>query len=118
MWIYSKVGFFSVVTHNTTGIVIRARVQKDLEALREFSPIDLEIVETPKRDYPFRAVVSRSVWELIAERLTSEIDYPNFKSEVGKGDHVRAWLYSRVWEIMVSGLENERPKAKRRKVDP
>ena len=103
MWIFTTIGFFSVVEdpeHPNT-LKIRARAREDLEALRDRYLPDLEIVESSNTDYRFRAFVHRDEWEHAARSLAADIDYPNFKSAVAKRQgHSRAGRYARVWQIM------------------
>lgn len=99
MWVFTDRGFYSVVqdTGDPSMLVVRARAEGDLVALREFIP-DLEIVELPNRDYEFRAYVERVEWEAALVELAERIDYSNFKDAVtarqGKPRHD---IYLRIW---------------------
>ena len=75
MWLYTTIGFFSVVAHrdDPRAILIRARVREDLAALRRHHLPDIEIVEGS--DYPYEALVSRDEWEHAAQQLSQSIDY-------------------------------------------
>jgi hypothetical protein len=102
MWIFTPIGFFSAVTlRDTDALVVRARALSDLEALRDHVLPDIEIHETPERDYRWRATVSRDDWEQAVAQLARAIDYPNFKSEVARRQGAdRAHRYGEVWSVM------------------
>src|SRR3954454_8877964 len=64
MWLFTTIGFFSVVAdpaHADT-LKVRARAREDLEALRDHYLPDLEVVESGRTDYRFRAFVHRDEW--------------------------------------------------------
>jgi len=65
-------------------IQIRARAEKDLQALKAAYPhLDRSpIIETPQADYRWRLVVQRWKWETVAAKLTADIDYSNFKGKI------------------------------------
>jgi hypothetical protein len=103
MWLFSAIGFYSVVAlrEHPDAVVVRARAREDLEKLREHVLPDLEIVETPQRDYAYRAVVARDEWGHAAEQLALAIDYPNFKNAVARRQGPqRAARYTEVWSVM------------------
>ena len=103
MWLFTTIGFFSVVadaSHPDT-LKIRARAREDLAALRARHLPDIEIIETAHTDYRFRALVHRDDWLHAAEALARDIDYPNFKSAVAERQGPeRAARYGRVWQTM------------------
>ena len=110
MWIAMNDSFVSIVDNGQGPegtLTVRARAKSDLVALG-FMPI-----ETPSRDYPFRAFVPRErVAKIIADRLSS-INYGNFKGSVGDRDRHDA--YYDIWSAMfrfgkVKGFKNARPK--------
>jgi hypothetical protein len=109
MWLFTTIGFFSVVAdpdHPDT-LKVRARAREDLEALRALYLPDLEIVESAHTDYRFRAFVRRDEWVHAARALAQDIDYPNFKSAVGRRQGgARAKRYAQVWQVM-HGLQEE-----------
>ncbi len=104
MWLFTTIGFFSVVADadRPDTLKVRARVREDLEALRDHHLPDLQIVESDHTDYRYRAFVARDEWTHAAEALAAAIDYPNFKSAVAErqGDG-RAARYGRVWRTML-----------------
>lgn len=109
MWIFTDIGFFSVVAHRDTSgaLLVRARSRRDLEALQERHLPDMEIIENAGTDYRFRAIVARDEWEHAAAAMTAGIDYPNFKSAVAERQgHDRARVYHKVWSVML-GLQHQ-----------
>ena len=109
MWLFTTIGFFSVVAdpaHPDT-LKVRARAREDLETLRARYLPDLEIVETDHTDYRFRAFLHRDEWAHAVQALTADIDYPNFKAAVGQRQGpARAKRYAKVWQVM---YELQRP---------
>jgi hypothetical protein len=108
MWIFCKLGFFSVVQDRADRrrMQIRGRLRQDVEAMaglvEELTGRRPEVLETPAADYRFRIVVSPTVWRKIGARIVAEIDYPNFKGEVLRpyGDQERSEAYHQVWATM------------------
>ena len=103
MWLMTTRGFYSVVSHRTmpAELLVRARARADLEALEELiGPI--EILSTPRADYPWRAIISRERWSAAVVLLTAEIDYDNFKAAVGdRQGSRREEVYRGVWSLLV-----------------
>lgn len=103
MWLFTSIGFYSVVAHDSHPgtVLIRARTREDLERLQRRHLPDIEILENAGTDYRFRALVARSEWEHAAERLAADIDYANFKDAVAQRQgHERAELYLRIWDAL------------------
>lgn len=103
MWIFSKVGFFSVVRNNQgDGVLVRARVRKDLVELRDtYAPTLGEITHDKLRDYPYRAKLSLDDLAQVMARIALDIDYSNFKSEVARRQGwERERHYHKVWDVM------------------
>ncbi|MBM3267017.1 MAG: hypothetical protein FJZ01_05140 [Candidatus Sericytochromatia bacterium] len=104
MWLFTAIGFFSVVAHRDSpeSLLVRARACEDLAALRERYLPDLSPTEaTPSADYPYRATVSRKAFGQALVWLATTIDYDNFKTRVAKAQGAdRAHLYSEVWSVM------------------
>jgi len=76
MWLFTTIGFFSVVEdgEHPNMLKIRARASEDLEALRGRYLPDLEIVETEHTDYRFRAFIQRDEWAHAAHALAADIE--------------------------------------------
>lgn len=104
MWLFTKHGFFSVVTTENPDenmIQIRARRRVDLVALLSNAPSVVSsgmhtIIETRNSDYPFRVIVTRYTWETIAGWLAEGIDYHNFKGQIRDANYSHFALT--VWE--------------------
>lgn len=112
MWLFTKVGFFSVVQiKDMSGVVfVRARVRTDLQHLmNKYKNILVRgkangypsISHSPKADYPYRIVIRQTEFARLAGALARDIDYTNFKDAVllAQG-HERAELYHEVWAAM------------------
>jgi hypothetical protein len=78
MWLFTTIGFFSVVAHrdDPDTILICAHVREHLDALRRHHLPDLEIA-ADDGTYAFRALVSRDEWEHAAQQLARGVDYPD-----------------------------------------
>jgi len=132
MWLFSTVGFFSIVqcdansTYESTAfpklnsgelvtdvLSVRARVPEDLDALRaKYAPKLGETVLIPGRDYPARAYIQREAWAEAMVRIVLDLSYKNYKSEVARVQGVdRAHLYGDVWSVMY-GAEQKLKKPK------
>lgn len=101
MWIFSQHGFYSVVADRDQPDrhLVRARIQGDLENLKRLAGISAEIVATPDADYACRIYVTAPEYQRIMTALANTVDYPNFKSQVGKRPDQagRTEVYHRIW---------------------
>ena len=109
MWIYTRIGFFSIVQKNGDGtLTVRSRVRNDLEAFRGLLGEDApEIIHTTDSDYPYRLIGSQVSVSNVLYTLGMGIDYSNFKSAVA--DEMgpdRALIYGDVW-AMTNAIEAE-----------
>jgi hypothetical protein len=80
MWICTNTGFLSVVVDetDTTRLLVRARRKIDLQNVVG----DVNILETPERDYRWRTFIDREKFkEIVAARIDA-ISYTNFKDSV------------------------------------
>ena len=118
MWVFTKHGFYSAVcarqgdgSHkqpvDTDRIMVRARVRRHLEALKNQFPellADCGINESLDADYAFRIFVDKPVWSQVFVELNEELDYDNFKSKVARhqGSDGAAYEHSlhEVWSVM------------------
>ncbi len=118
MWIFTKYGFYSSVCArqgdgsyrqpvDPSRVMVRCRMQEHLQALQDrFSDLlaECEIREFVGTDYAFRIFVDKSVWSQVLAGLSDEMDYDNFKSEVGRHQSVDGDAYERalhdVWSVM------------------
>lgn len=106
MWLFTTVGFFSIVEKPIEGaktnapmLAVRSRVPGDLEALREkYMPELSEPIATPSGDYKFRASISHEDFAKGMTKIVSDLHYDNFKSEIGrKQGYKREYYYHGVW---------------------
>ena len=114
MWLFTQYGFYSVVcardlTGNPTRIypdkfMVRARTRRHLESLQKrFRQLAAaEITDTTNTDYRYRMVVAKSLWAEVAQELTAEIDYGNFKERVERSTHDDRYVDAlhAVWGVM------------------
>ncbi len=108
MWIFSKVGFFSVVQKpGQSYLTVRSRVREDLENLRAtYMPGLSVIMAGGGKDYPYRALISHNQFAKGLAEIGNDIHYSNFKNEVASKDTARAQVYGNVWSNM---LNTEKP---------
>ena len=104
MWLLIPEGFYSIVHKpGDADLCVRARDPRDLDRLRETHMPGLgQTKETPGHDYRYRAWVSRDALAEGLAAIARDLDYSNFKSEVGGRDPERAHVYSRVWSALGS----------------
>lgn len=118
MWLFTKYGFFSAVCAregdgrhgrkvDPNRLMIRARVRSHLDALRQQFPSLLgncEVQASLGTDYAFRIFVDKPVWAQVTAKLAEELDYDNFKAEVGRHQGAAGSRYEHalhtVWEVM------------------
>lgn len=111
MWIMNTLGFFSVVQCAVDEVMIRARVERDLErmlaALEDYNgEEEPKILTTLHADYPFRIIVKKEAFARYTADAIRNIDYGNFKSEVAKTDPVRSHrVYGEIWSVLREGLD-------------
>lgn len=98
MWLFTNTGFVSAVK-NGDKLKVRARDERSLYPLVKFAGV--KVVKTPYADYPYRVEVTNEVFAGWVSQLATEIDYHNFKSEVGaKRGYNYAHPLTQVWSIM------------------
>jgi len=104
MWIFSKLGFFSIVQDFTSPDVlhVRTRFAGDLERALAACGLTAEITVSPDADYRYRTKLSRDDLLKLLGVLGESLDYPNFKNEVAKDPAQRARLsaYHEVWHTL------------------
>lgn len=96
MWICLSNAFLSIVdASNEPGtLLVRARRQGDIEAVFP----DAKVVQSPGRDYLYRAGVKREAVAAALAEQVMKLAYPNFKSSVA--DPRLHAAYSSTWSIM------------------
>jgi len=92
MWLFTKIGFTSVVAHrdDPETMLMRFRCQEDAESFREAIAIvtcgtgreNPQVLRTPEGDYRYRFEVRRATWDRLSGYLANLVDYPNFKDSV------------------------------------
>ena len=107
MWLYTKLGFFSIVHKppcKKDELLVRTRCREDLESLskklsqtNDFKGV---IIESKDSDYAFRLVVPRSVLASFMTSLMMNLDYANFKATIPYNDQPRHEAYFKCWEVM------------------
>lgn len=101
MWTFTQHGFISAVQHfeDHSKIVVRSRDKQSLEMISNL--FDLEVLETPGNDYPFRVIASRDQYTSYLMTEVDLLDYTNFKSRlhVSRGDDFYD-AATRVWGVM------------------
>jgi hypothetical protein len=106
MWVITTKGFYSAVQKNGDPpgtLTVRARAKQDLLNLKVEGLLpNLEIIEQAGTDYPFRIKVTSAEWARVMASLALDVDYPNFKDEVGRVQgKARASIYSSLWSILL-----------------
>jgi hypothetical protein len=115
MWLYTKLGFFSIVYKTPCTkdqLLVRTRCRQDLEALSkklsQSSDFKAEIIESKDSDYAFRMVVSKSVLAPFMADLIKNLDYANFKGTIPYNDRFRHDAYFKCWDAMYEWQEKLR----------
>lgn len=105
MWIFTELGFLSIVRDNFRPghLLVRARQRDDAVKIADvcsaIASRKIVILETPERDYRFRMSVPIGVISEVIAVLVEGIDYANFKDRVHEidPDPERSIAYTRVW---------------------
>ena len=115
MWIFTRYGFYSVATAqgadaaeaagSSKRVMIRARSRSHLQNLQHrFGALSgLEILKWPHRDYRFRIIADKDVWDSIVREIANEQTWSNFKNEVANclsGDQAYIHALHEVWGVM------------------
>lgn len=111
MWIFSKYGFYSVVTGDKNTLQFRARNKEHLLNLKDrFALKPFKIKTTKQADYRYRIVLPKKEGQWLIEQLGKDIDYPNFKDEaklhLGEGEYIT--VLHCVWNMMYNYQEDPR----------
>jgi hypothetical protein len=110
MWLATQHGFYSIVQPGSDLYFVRARLRQDLENLKELVGLDDEIYEWPQAAYRFRIMVDLETLLEIMVKMTTALDYSNFKGRIYEREEQSHKLgcYQRVWEI-VGELQQDGP---------
>ncbi len=102
MWIFSDLGFYSVVcarkadglTPDYKTVMVRARLGIHLENLKQDFPAEMEgtlIKVSAGTDYLYRIILSKATWRKVLSKMASKTRYCNFKGEVARNrEHLRS----------------------------
>lgn len=118
MWVMLNNAFLSIIDPAASysggkgpvsdKLLVRGRIKGDIEAIFP----DAKVIETPDRDYRFRAEIPRQIVAQAMARTVEQIDYRNFKGSVpDKGRHD---AYAGCWGVMHREQERRAPKARTR----
>lgn len=106
MWVFSQVGFLSIVQKGGEGeYQVRSRERSDLANICELIQMPLaRIMTTPSGDYGFRLIVDAIELAHIFDALPGTIDYPNYKNAVAQNKNQRKKLGAlhEIWAIMAA----------------
>ncbi len=112
MWLYTKLGFFSIVYKTPCKkdeLLVRSRCRQDLEALSkklsQSSDFKGEIIESKDSDYSCRIVVPRAILAPFIADLMKNLDYANFKGTIPYNDRLRHDAYFKCWDAMYEWQE-------------
>lgn len=98
MWLFFNDAFLSIISENprSKDLTVRGRIKGDIQ--RVFP--GAKVIETPVRDYRFRAFIPRERVAQVVARNLLDLEYHNFKGSVREMD--RHDQYLKVWGIMHS----------------
>lgn len=107
MWLFTKRGFYSIISKGEDEWHVRARAEKDLEALNEVAGTDYKIHRSEDADYRWRMVIPGAEAKKLIAALAEDIDYSNFKGVIAKTPAQRDKLdiLHRIWAEMYAYQE-------------
>ena len=102
MWVFTNTAFVSAVCHRTQPgmLMVRARLQGDLENFLASDGAPLTVEETADADYRYRCTVPVPVFAAALEKAARSVDYDNFKGSIDPSDRQRHDAYLDVWAVM------------------
>lgn len=128
MWIFTTLGFFSLVQKpGTKHLTIRARAKGDLDALRvRYLPSLSATTSKAGTDYPWRATADHAAFAEAMKQMVLDVTYPNYKNAVAAAQgRARAQAYHDVWaalldlpEAVPMGPQSTPPSAWRTPIPP
>jgi hypothetical protein len=117
MWVFTKDGFFSVVQKKKQQKAAKTSLYKGEEKVTVRSRERQDIVnlirkvkESGRRyriqadvgtDYEFRVTLPKWVFSAYLGHAAMNINYDNFKNEIGLASHGRATKYMKIWAAML-----------------
>ena len=93
MWVFLSDAFFSIVSHDSASLLVRARRKGDIERV-----FGVDAAETIGRDYQLRAIIDRKTVASVMAGQIEGIAYDNFKNSVR--DPKLHSACSTVWGVM------------------
>lgn len=119
MWMFFEDGtFYSAVVdpEDTRMLWVRSRDEVSAQSLADFS--GEEIVQLEKRDYAYRSLVSRGVWDDFVSDKIHSAKATNFKTQVSRNtgwdSHIMDALHD-IWSTMFRYQSDLKTGAKRKK---
>lgn len=114
MWLYTDIGFFSIVQKDGAGtLTIRSRVRKDLENFIKLMPGSVstmpDIIESVDSDYRYRIIIPHIIGMHVVNDLVGGIRYGNFKDHIHAKDPRRADVYNGIWGRSLALEELDEP---------
>lgn len=105
MWIFTNDAMVSVVKFagSSTDVLVRARVQGDIERFFDKVNADLNVEFDETADYPFRARVSRIRFLHALVNAGLDVNYLNFKESITNRHRYQAYWY--VWTVLLDKLQ-------------
>lgn len=110
MWLFTRYGFFSIAAGRPDEgapemVMVRARARKHLEALKrrfQTSMKKYRVEEHNDRDYKFRIILPKRVWEDTIATLAEEQTWSNFKGEAARfaKDATYSHVLHKIWHLM------------------
>jgi hypothetical protein len=97
MWIFTRDGFLSIVEHNLNSniLIVRSRFKNHIEKI--FGEVNVK--EDEGTDYEFRAEIPREQVAEVMAHLIDDINYPNFKNELGSLKKIDSPYVRRCWAV-------------------
>lgn len=103
-WIFSKMGFYSIVLGDHDEWQVRSRSRQHLvNLIKEADLRAQKVVSTPGRDYRYRLYVKAEELSRIFECF-SKIDYRNYKQKLGSTPGMEKFCDAahKVWAVMAT----------------
>ena len=102
MWLFTKRGFYSIISKKESEWHVRARAREDLENLNALAGTSYTVHCSENADYRWRMVVSGEEARALIAKLAADIDYSNFKGVVGRtpGQQDKLDILHQIWGLM------------------
>jgi len=97
MWVFTRDGFLSIVEHNLNSniLIVRSRFKNHIQKI--FGEVNVE--EDAGTDYEYRAEIPKEKVAKVMSDLVKDIDYPNFKNELGRLKKIDSPYVRRCWAV-------------------